>query len=150
MQEQRDSALTPTTLQIIQRKEILYPVVDNLKLCDAWARPGQKITREQAYQRFGKIQIKDIRNTDLIEIGVYSMDRQEAANIANTIAVVYQEKRKENQLALLDQGLNKLAQEVIDQRKAVENARAEAAQIRNDKGIIDPNPEQEGADRNER
>ena len=38
-----------------------------------------------------------VRQTDLIEIGIWSTDKQEAADIANSIAVVYQDRRIEDQ-----------------------------------------------------
>src|SRR5207253_1309255 len=85
------SKLSPTTFQIIQRKEILYPVIENLKLADTWGGPGNKLAKEQAYgMLLGKLELREVRNTDLLEIGAYSTDPQEAANNANTIAVVYQ------------------------------------------------------------
>ena len=135
--------LTPTQYQIIQRKEILYPVIENLKLAETWGPvPGQRIPREQVYETLvQKMDLREVRNTDLIEIGVWSTDRQEAANIANMVAIVYQDKRKSDQQAMMNQGLGQLQEEVDKQRKAVQDAQADAAKIRSEEGIIDPNPE---------
>jgi serine/threonine protein kinase len=143
---QRARGLTGPTQQVVQH-QILDRVIDNLKLCESWAEPGENISRDEAYRRLlKKLDIKAVSNTDLIEIGVSDADRREAADIANSIAVIYQQKRKENQKDLINQGLNKLGQEVLDQRKTVDDARAEAARIRNDKGIIDLNPEKDISD----
>jgi len=135
--------LTPTQYQIIQRKEILYPVIENLKLCEAWSMsPGQRLAREQAYQQLlGQMELRDVRQTDLIEIGVWSTDRQEASNIANMIAVVYQDRRKSDQQSLINTGLAQLQEEVDKQRKSVDAAQTDAARIREEQGIVDPNPE---------
>ena len=55
--------IQPTQAQIIQRKEILYPVIDNLKLTEAWAPvAGQKIAREEAYE-----QLRDDRNRHVVQ-----------------------------------------------------------------------------------
>ena len=135
--------LTPTQYQIIQRKEILYPVIENLKLTETWSTiPGQRLPREEIYDQLSaQMEIREVRNTDMLEIGVWSTDRQEAANIANMIAVVYQDKRKNDQIALINQGLANLQDEVDKQRRAVDASQAEAAKIRAEEGIVDPNPE---------
>ena len=44
-----DPQLAPTVYQVIQRTGILYPVIEDLKLQDKWARDGNRPTREQAY-----------------------------------------------------------------------------------------------------
>ena len=138
-----EQKMTPTQYQILQRKEILYPVIENLKLTETWGPvPGQRMPREQVYEDLvRKMDLREVRNTDLIEIGVWSADKQEAANIANMIAIVYQERRKTDQQAMMNQGLGQLQEEVDKQRKAVNDAQAEAAKIRTEEGIIDPNPE---------
>lgn len=137
-----DSRFAPTQFQIIQRKELLYPVIDNLKLQDEWMSGGQRLPKEAAYIRLLRsLDIREVRNTDLIEIGVYSTDPQEAANIANQIAVVYQERRRSDQEALMMKGLSQLQEQVKLQRKKVEEAAAIASKIRVGEGIVDLNPE---------
>jgi capsular exopolysaccharide synthesis family protein len=137
-----DLRFAPTQFQIIQKKEILYPVIENLKLQEKWAIGGQKLPKEQAYYKLLKMMdVREVRNTDLIEIGVYSVDTQEAADVANSIAVVYQEKRRTDQKGMLDRGLSQLQEEVNKQREKVELASKEAAEIRTRENIIDLNPE---------
>ena len=68
------------------------------------------------------MQLQEVRNTGLIEIGIYDTDAQRAANIANTIAVVYQEKRRTDLSKNVDRGLEQLEEEVEKQRKVVEEA----------------------------
>src|SRR5437773_2658584 len=46
-----DPQLAPTVFQVIQRTGVLYPVIEELKLQDKWAKNGIRPTREQAYQR---------------------------------------------------------------------------------------------------
>lgn len=137
-----DMRFAPTQFQIIQRKEILYPVIENLKLEEKWSSGGQRYPKESIYfMLLKRLDMKEVRNTDLIEIGVFSTDPQEAANIANQIAVVYQDRRRQDQEQLVSRGLSQLQEEVLKQRKKVEEAANEAAQIRVKEGIVDFNPE---------
>src|SRR5581483_3158253 len=139
----RDATFAPTQFQIFRSKEILYPVIENLGLVDKWSVGGPKFPKEQAYFRMLKmLDMREVRNTDLIEIGVYSTDPKEAADIANSVAVVYQDKRRTDQQKLLTQGLAQVQEEVAKQRKIVEDASAVAAKMRVEQNIVDPNPEE--------
>lgn len=125
--------------QIIQSKEVLYPVIDNLRLVETWGVSS----KEEAYTRLlPKLKIAPVRDTILIEIGVFSIDRQEAANIANTIAVIYQKVRREDAAELRNAALGPLRDEVAAQRKKVEAKRIEMQNIREREQILDPNPEE--------
>ena len=89
--------------------------------------------------------LKEVRNTGLIEIGVYSIDNQEAANIANSIAVEYKERRLADLSENLKKALSQLGDELEKQRKRVEEAAVEMAQIRERDNIVDPDPESANA-----
>jgi len=140
----RDPNLQPTQFQIIQSKEILYPVIDNLKLVEAWSSQegGSIQPKEEIYGALrGRLKLATVRNTDLIEIGVFSTDRVEAANIANMIAVVYQKVRRDDQMQVRDSALAQLREEVASQRKNVDATQIEMQKMRLKEGIYDPNPE---------
>jgi capsular exopolysaccharide synthesis family protein len=139
----RDPNLQPTQFQVLQSKEILYPVIDNLKLVDTWsAQEGTPLPKEEVYfMLVRRMELNPVRNTDMIEIGVYSTDRTEASNIANMIAVVYQKVRRDDQMQIRDSGLAQLREEVLNQRKSVEAAQQEMQKIRDREKIVDPNPE---------
>ncbi len=138
-----ERSLAPTQFQIIQSKEVLYPVIENLRLTETWAPAGQRIPMEQAYfilrKKLGKSQ--EVRNTDMINIGVFSTDPREAADIANTIAKIYQDRRRADQLNQVKQGLAQLEEEVVKKRKDVDDDQAEVHRIRIEEGIVDLNPE---------
>ncbi|MDD5348755.1 MAG: polysaccharide biosynthesis tyrosine autokinase [Chthoniobacteraceae bacterium] len=140
----RDPNLQPTQFQIIQSKEILYPVIDNLKLVETWSgqEGGNILPKEEAYNRLlGQMKLNTVRNTDLIEIGVFSTDRAEAASIANTVAVVYQTVRRDDQLQIRDAALAQLREEVIAEHKKVDSTQLKMQTIRDRDKIVDPNPE---------
>src|SRR5207245_1406664 len=118
------------------------PVLDKLGLPEKWSTGRQKLPEEQSYFKMLRmLDMREVRNTDLIEIGVYSTEPKEASDIANSIAFVYQDKRRSDQQKLPTQGLGQVQEEVAKQRKVVEEASNEAARIRIQQGIVDMNPE---------
>ena len=138
-----DATFIPTQFQILRKKTILYPVIEQLKLIDTWSGDSpKKLPLESCYLKLmGMMDPREVRNTGLIEIGVFSTDPQEAANIANTIAVVYKEDRLTRLRDDIERGMGQLRDEVEKQRARVTEAAAEAAKIRAREHITDPDPE---------
>ncbi len=135
--------LVPTQFQILQSRTVLYPVIERLKLQEKWSKGGAPLSMEETYlflrRKLGDVE--EIRNTTMIRIGVYSVDPQEAADIANGVARSYQQIRERDQADRLDKDLKQLHEEVEKKRKAVDEASRTAQQIRVSKGIVDLNPE---------
>lgn len=141
-----DPQFVSTQFNILQKTEILYQVIENLDLVKAWSIDGRGMAIQNVYGKLlGMLSLKEVRNTGLIEVGVYSIDAQEAANIANTIAVVYQQKRLSDLQKNIDKGLEQLRDEVEKQRKRADEAAVDMAKIRERDGIIDPNPTDYGS-----
>jgi succinoglycan biosynthesis transport protein ExoP len=137
-----DPQLAPTVFQVIQRTGILYPVIEQLKLQDKWARDGVRPTREQSYAMLrSKLDVDEVRNTDLLQISVFDTNPQEAADIANKIVSVYQDKRVEEEKEILNRAVTTMNEEVSKQQKRVDDAASEMSQIREQEHIIDLNPE---------
>ena len=137
-----DPQLAPTVFQIIQRTGILYPVIDDLKLQDKWTKGGTRPSREQAYQMLrGKLNVEEVRNTDLLQISVLDVDPQRAADIANKIVAVYQDKRVEEEKDIMNRAVATMNEEVEKQRRTVAAAEAEVSRIRDEEHIVDLNPE---------
>jgi capsular exopolysaccharide synthesis family protein len=133
-----DPRFSTTQFQIIQRKEILYPVIDSMKLLQKW----DLRSRDVAYLKLrSMLSISEVRNTDLIQISVLDRDRQEAADLANTIALEYQKKRIDEQQSWVARSLVQLEDEVIKQRKKVEELRDKMTRMRVEGKIYDLNPE---------
>jgi len=134
-----DPRFASTQFQIMQKKEIIYPVIDELRLVDKWAIGGMKLPKEQIFIRVLRMMdMKEVRNTNLLEIGVYSTDPQEAANIANTVAVQYRKRRIDDQKQMINLGLAELSEEVAKQRQKVQLAHDEVTMIRERDQIPDP------------
>jgi len=137
-----DPQFVTTQFQILQKSEILYPVIERLNLVKEFSPPEHPLTVQQVYLRLKKsMQLQAVRNTGLIEIGIYDTDPQRAANIANTIAVVYKEMRRADILENRRRELEPVQDEVEKQRKIVEEMAARAAELRAIGGIADPDPE---------
>ncbi len=137
-----DPQLAPTVFQVIQRTGILYPVIDDLKLQDKWGGSGGRPTREQAYQILrSKLGVDEVRNTDLLQISVFDSDPQAAADIANKIVAVYQEKRVQEEKEILNRAVDTMNEEVTKEEGKVAAAAKEVARIRDEEQIVDLNPE---------
>ncbi|MEP6602341.1 MAG: polysaccharide biosynthesis tyrosine autokinase [Spartobacteria bacterium] len=137
-----DPQLAPTVFQVIQRTGILYPVIEELKLQDKWGRDGTRLSREQTYARLrSKLDVDEVRNTDLLQISVYDTNPQLAADIANKIVAVYQDKRVEEEREILNRAVSSMNEEVSKQQNKVDESLAEVARIRDEEHIVDLNPE---------
>jgi capsular polysaccharide biosynthesis protein len=128
--------------EIIASREILYPIIDRLELARELSPAGETLSKEELHNRLKRaIRLQNLRNTGLIEIGVYDTDPDRAANIANSIAVVYRERRRADWDKNEELILRRMKEDVEMQRKAVENAKDEANRIRQQNSIPDPNPD---------
>ena len=137
-----DPRFATTQFQIIQRKEMLYPVIDSMNLLQKWGDAYGIRTKEQAYFKLrGMIDVREVRNTNLLQISVESTNPQEASDLANTIAQEYQRKRIDEQQKILNRSLATLEDEVSKQRKKVQDANDEMSRLRTELGITDLNPD---------
>ena len=137
-----DPQLAPTVYQVIQRTGILYPVIEQLALQDKWARDGRRPSREITYQMLrNKLDVDEVRNTDLLQISVFDASPQLAADIANKIVSVYQDRRVQEEKEILNRAVTAMNEEVGKQQKRVEDAGIEMARIRDEEHIVDLNPE---------
>ena len=137
-----DPQLAPTVFQVIKRTSILYPVVDELKLQDKWAKGGSRLSRENCFAMLrNRVQVEEVRNTDLLQISVFDQDPQEAADIANKIVSVYQDKRVEEEKQIMNRAVTTMNDQVTKQQKKVDEAAIEVGRIRDEEHIVDLNPE---------
>jgi uncharacterized protein involved in exopolysaccharide biosynthesis len=141
-QARNDPRFVRTQAQILQTKAILYPVIQDLRLTDEWSSEGDRLPVQRAYRKLWRMmEVKPVRNTSLIEIGIYSSTPEEAANIANTIAIHYQEMRLTQLQRGWDNELAQLKDQLAGQAKRVEELRLEMIKISQRDRIIDPDPE---------
>ncbi|MEP6662614.1 MAG: polysaccharide biosynthesis tyrosine autokinase [Verrucomicrobiota bacterium] len=108
-----------TQFEVIQSSSVLNKVIEKLNLIDRWTTRyefPEKLTLTQTYQILkSQINLRQSRNTSLIEIWVYSELKEEAPEIANTIAEVYRERRLSLRKTNRAAGLGTLQDELKDQ-----------------------------------
>jgi polysaccharide biosynthesis transport protein len=129
-----------TEFEKIQAKYILYPVITNLNLQVKWA---EKFKETQLPIDFtyallkGQMDVRQYRNTSLIEISVLSEDRNEAAEIANEIAKVYKETRLNRFIEYTMGGIKSLEDEWKKVDQAVTNKQNEVDKLKDKLKISD-------------
>src|SRR5262249_25163326 len=107
---------------------------------EVWAkRFGTETLREsEAYKILvGQIDLRQSRNTSLIEIRAFSDVKTEAAEIANRIALVYRDFRKSTRAELSKSGIDALDEEYKEQKKQVAKRQEAVDEMRNKLNISD-------------
>jgi polysaccharide biosynthesis transport protein len=135
-----DPYFIQTEFEKIKSQKVLMPVIRDLNLREVWAkRYGTETLREsEAYKiLLGQIDLRQSRNTSLIEIRAFSDVKTEAAEIANKIADVYQAFRRSSRLALSQSGIQALDEEYNEQKKQVAIRQTAVDKQRNELNISD-------------
>ncbi|MEO5803461.1 MAG: polysaccharide biosynthesis tyrosine autokinase [Verrucomicrobiota bacterium] len=123
-----------TEFDVIQSASVLNEVIRKLGLNEKWAEKAKMtggLSTEQTYEILKRqISVRPSRNTSLVEIWVYSEDRNEAAEIANTIAAVYRDNRLKVRRQAREEGVSSLREqlkqrddEVKDLKQVVDDLR---------------------------
>jgi capsular exopolysaccharide synthesis family protein len=130
-----------TEFETIQSKSILHQVITNLNLNKKWAEKFKEegdLRTDLTYQILkAQVDVRQSRNTSLIEISAYSEDNVEAATIANEIAQVYRDSRLKQRTVAVARGIEKLQEESQKQDKLVKEKQAAVDRMKNDLGISD-------------
>lgn len=83
-----------TQMLLLQSKPILYEVIHRLGLQKSWGKDSQELPRTETLQILrNSIHISQIPNTTLITITATRNDPNEAAKIANEIAITFRDYR---------------------------------------------------------
>ncbi|MEQ1850328.1 MAG: polysaccharide biosynthesis tyrosine autokinase [Chthoniobacteraceae bacterium] len=141
-----DPQFLATQFQILKTPVVLDPVIEKLDLVKKLSPPGQPMPTEWVRETLSRsMVIQEMRNTTLVEIGVYNVNRQLAADIANTVAVTYRDMRIDEQKKNIDQTLSEMKDELQTKRVEMGKLFQESSQIRQEENIIDPDPESPNA-----
>jgi capsular exopolysaccharide synthesis family protein len=140
--EGSDPRFTTTQFEIIESKEILYPVIEKLGLEEKWRERYELRSREMVYRKLLKmVSPEEVRNSDLISIVVLDEDRNEAADIANAVAEQYEAARIRDEESWTERSLSSLQGELQKLRDKTEALRKKAVEIRIEHGITDVSSE---------
>ncbi len=130
-----------TEFQKIQSKSILHQVITNLHLNKKWAEKFKEegeLQTDITYNLLKRVvDVRQSRNTSLIEIKVFSEDRYEAPQIANEIAKVYRDYRLALRQEASRRGIKTLETELEKKIEAVTNQQALVDKLKIDLGISD-------------
>lgn len=139
VQQPYDPYFITTEFEKIQSSAVLYPVIEALDLKRKWAKfynpEGEFIEDGQAmqltYQMLRRnLDVRQTRNSSLIEIRVYSRDNREAADIANMIASTYKGWRLTNRMEETYKGIEVLEAELNNQSNRVAELRRKVDELR--------------------
>ena len=124
-----------TQVELLKSREILEPVVKQLKLNDIYAKRERfaEMTVESAFDVLNaNVEAVPDRNTQLVRLTVLDSDRALAADIANQIAKVYIHYRGERRETKERSGLDSLKEQF-----RVKQAEVQAAQTNLDRLRVD-------------
>jgi capsular exopolysaccharide synthesis family protein len=119
-------------VEIMRSQKIGYRVVDKEQLVAKWQIGGpETMAKEQAFQILrGRLNVMPVRNSSLVELGFYSTDPVEAADLSNSMALIYRDSRLEEPTIQIEMGLEKLREEYNAQQKLVEAAQQKVNELR--------------------
>lgn len=124
-QQTYDPYFIQTEFEKIRSQKILAQVIDELGLIDAWTKRFnlEKLRPQEAYSiLYKQIDLRQSRNTSLIEIRAFSDDKKEAALIANKLAEVYKNSRQKMRRSISQSGIDALQKQFDEQSKKVKDA----------------------------
>lgn len=135
-----DPYFIQTEFEKIKSKSVLYPVIVSDGLNERWAaRYGvTRLETPETYQILTRrIDVRQFRNTSLIEIRVLSEDKVEAQKLANDIAAAYKKYRLDVRSGAAKKGIDILRSAWLEQSNKVEKMQAELAEMRKTNNIND-------------
>ncbi len=129
-----------TQHEMIQSRQILYQVINNLNLQQVWGEAvnddGAPLGREETYRALsGSVKVEQYRDTSLITIQVYRESPEEAAQIANEVASVYRDQRLSSKRREVKRAIEALEQELKKQQDKVDEAEQDVERIRSELGL---------------
>jgi capsular exopolysaccharide synthesis family protein len=139
-----DPYFLQTELEILQGPEVLGKVIDKLNLNAVWGKKyGVDTFKTSETMEFLKHQINlnPVRNTTLVDITVYSADKQEAADLANAIAKAYQDYRLGRHTQLSVGGIKVLEEQYQSEDEQIQMMRTKVDSLRKDLAIADTDPQ---------
>ena len=126
--------------ETIQSKVILYNVISNLNLTKKWAPKFKEteLPQDLTFQLLqSQIDVRQSRNTSLIEIHAFSEDKREARDLANEIAKVYKDYRLNERRQMTKGGIDILNKQWSEQNIAVSNMQTQVDMLKEKLRISD-------------
>jgi len=145
-----DPYFIQTTFEIMQSQLVLSNVIASMGLNETWGKKyfnGETLKTTETMEILkGRMSLAPVRNTKMILITVYSDDKKEAADLANNIAVAYQNYRIQNNSTTVQKGLEVLLAQFLDESNLIQSIQTNVAymrtqyQINDDGSSLQPTP----------
>jgi capsular exopolysaccharide synthesis family protein len=139
-----DPYLIQTEFEIMQSEKVLGRVIDSLDLNDKWGAKyngGTPLKTEDTMQLLKqRMSLSPERNTKLIDITVYSEDKDDAARLANGIAQAYQDYRLALRNTNTMNGIAVLVSEFQAEEDRIQAVQTNVDQLRKELNIVDADP----------
>ncbi|MGA4578471.1 GumC family protein [Limisphaera sp. VF-2] len=136
-----DPYFIETEFEVINSELILTNVIHDLNLMVKWGAKyagGEPLKMQEALMLLrSRMDLRPRRNTSIIEIRVVSEDAQEAADIANAIALSYQQHRIEQRKQLSMGGIAVLVERLEEHQRRIDETQKELDRLRRELEISD-------------
>lgn len=136
-----DPYFLQTEFEVIQSEAVLGKVIEGLDLRTEWGKRyggGRPLNTQEAVGLLkGRMDLRPIRNTSLVEIRVFSENPAEAAKVANAIAEAYKALRQEQRVQLSKGGIRAVEDQLAEQERKVLKAQEQVEKLREELKIPD-------------
>jgi capsular exopolysaccharide synthesis family protein len=134
----------------MQSQLVLSNVIASMGLNELWGKKyfnGETLKTTETMEILkGRMSLAPVRNTKMIAITVYSDDKKEAADLANNIALAYQNYRIQNNQTTVAKGLEVLEAQYLDESNNIQNIQTNVDYMRSvyhindDASSVQPTP----------
>ncbi len=136
-----DPYFIQTTFEIIKSQMVLSNVIASMNLNEKWGKKyfnGEMLKTTETLEILkGRMGLAPVRNTKLISITVFSEDKNEAADLANSIAEAYKKYRVDNNRQIASTGLEVLQKQYLEESNRIQEIQTRVDTMRQDLGIND-------------
>ncbi|MBI5774351.1 MAG: polysaccharide biosynthesis tyrosine autokinase [Verrucomicrobia bacterium] len=140
-----DPFFIQTQFERLQSSSVLDKVITELRLSQIWAErygaPPPLPDQDTLKILKKRIDVRQVRNTSLIEIRVYSESPAEAKQISQRIAEIYRDNRMDTVMNLSQKGIDAIKKKFEAQNEKVEQLQKKLDELRKTSDITDLTPE---------
>jgi beta-lactamase regulating signal transducer with metallopeptidase domain/uncharacterized protein involved in exopolysaccharide biosynthesis len=123
-----------TEFEVIRSEPVLQRVIETLNLHHIWGQrysDGKPLRKSESISLLrNRMELRVIRNTNLIEVRVRTDQAKEAEQLANTIARAFQELRAEQRKALVANGIRALEEQFQNQQQKTSEAQRRVDELK--------------------
>ncbi|MEJ0091121.1 MAG: polysaccharide biosynthesis tyrosine autokinase [Limisphaerales bacterium] len=133
-----------TQMEILRGPVVLGKVIEALNLNEVWGKKygyGVFKTSETMVFLINQLGLTPVRNTTLVDITVYSGDKNEAATIANAISKAYKQFRQERSSLPKQGGIKVLEEQYKAEDDQIQLIRTRVDSLRKELAITDTDPQ---------